>query len=160
MGNKGLEYGRSYANSGLKPHAKSFENLSKDIFFCQFAQEILRHANPMPLVKDVIMNMTEIASHLFTEDNLEFAVHGSPDQFPLIQLKLEMLVNSIKNENSRFGTKSPIIDPKEFVKPSYFQTFFKTPLAVNDCIESFVGPTYANIEDYGAGLVLSEIMSQ
>jgi len=38
MGNKGLEYGRSYSNSGLKACAKSFEMLNSDIFFCQFAQ--------------------------------------------------------------------------------------------------------------------------
>lgn len=37
MGNKGLDYGRSYSNSGLKAFAKSFEDLSSDIFFCQFA---------------------------------------------------------------------------------------------------------------------------
>lgn len=34
MGNKGLEYGRSYANSGLKAFAKGFEELNADIFFC------------------------------------------------------------------------------------------------------------------------------
>ena len=38
MGNKGLEYGRSYSGSGLKAFAKSFESLNSDIFFCQFAQ--------------------------------------------------------------------------------------------------------------------------
>lgn len=35
--NKGLEYARSYANSGLKAFAKSHEKLNSDIFFCQFA---------------------------------------------------------------------------------------------------------------------------
>jgi hypothetical protein len=34
MGSKGLEYGRSYANAGLKAYAKSFEALNSDIFFC------------------------------------------------------------------------------------------------------------------------------
>ena len=34
MGNKGLDYGRSYSNSGLKAFAKSFEDLNSDIFFC------------------------------------------------------------------------------------------------------------------------------
>lgn len=37
MGNKGLDYGRSYSNSGLKAFAKSFELLNSDIFFCQYA---------------------------------------------------------------------------------------------------------------------------
>ena len=39
------------------------------------------------------------------------------------------------------------------------ETFFKTPLAVNNCIEGMLGPTYANHEDYGAGLVLSELLT-
>lgn len=34
MGSKGLEYGLSYANSGLKSFAKSYEPLNSDIFFC------------------------------------------------------------------------------------------------------------------------------
>jgi hypothetical protein len=37
MGNKGLEYGRSYCNGGLKAFAKSYEALNSDIFFCQYA---------------------------------------------------------------------------------------------------------------------------
>jgi len=39
--------------------------------------------------------MTEIASHIFTEGNIEFAVHGNKNKFELIMLKLEMLVNSM-----------------------------------------------------------------
>jgi hypothetical protein len=34
LGTRGLEYGRSYANGGLKAFAKSFEELNSDIFFC------------------------------------------------------------------------------------------------------------------------------
>ena len=47
--------------------------------------------------------MTEIASYLFREENLEFAIHGDKKKFELIKLKLELLLNTIKNENSRFG---------------------------------------------------------
>lgn len=35
IGNKGLEYGMSYSNSGLKAHCKSYEALNSDMFFCQ-----------------------------------------------------------------------------------------------------------------------------
>lgn len=34
IGNKGLQYARSYSASGLKSHARSFEILRSDIFFC------------------------------------------------------------------------------------------------------------------------------
>ena len=34
IGNRGLQYARSYAASGLKAHARSFESLRRDIFFC------------------------------------------------------------------------------------------------------------------------------
>jgi len=47
--------------------------------------------------------MTEIASYLFREENLEIAVHGSKAKQNLIQLKIELLLNAIKNENSRYG---------------------------------------------------------
>jgi Zn-dependent M16 (insulinase) family peptidase len=46
LGNRGLEYARSYADSGLKAFAKSYEELNSDIFFCQFAQEMLSTSNP------------------------------------------------------------------------------------------------------------------
>jgi Zn-dependent M16 (insulinase) family peptidase len=34
IGNKGLEYARSYAESGIKAYARSFEALRSDVFFC------------------------------------------------------------------------------------------------------------------------------
>jgi hypothetical protein len=37
--------------------------------------------------------MTEIASYLFREENIEFAVTGNPRKFELVKLKLEMLLN-------------------------------------------------------------------
>lgn len=49
--------------------------------------------------------------------------------------------------------------PKEFSSPVYHQTYFKTPLAVNNCVESMLGPTIANSEDYGVALVLSELLT-
>lgn len=102
MGNKGLEYGRSYSNSGLKAFAKSFEELNSDIFFCQFAQELLSTSNPKVVLRDAVMHMTEIASFIFREDNIEFAVHGNKAKFELIMMKLELLVNQMSKENSRF----------------------------------------------------------
>jgi len=41
--------------------------------------------------------MTDIASHLFREENMEIAIHGSKSKFPLIQMKVELLLNAIKN---------------------------------------------------------------
>ena len=34
IGNKGLQYAKSYAESGLKAYARSFETLRSDVFFC------------------------------------------------------------------------------------------------------------------------------
>jgi len=78
IGNKGLQYARSYSASGLKAYARSYEDLRNDIFFCQYAATVLKTAQPLPLLKDAILNMTEIASYIFREENLEFAIHGSP----------------------------------------------------------------------------------
>ena len=66
---------------------------------------MLGTAQPLPLLKDAIIHMTEIASYVFREENLEFAVHGNKSKFDLIQLKIEMLLNALKNENSRFSEK-------------------------------------------------------
>jgi len=44
-------------------------------------------------------------------------------------------------------------------KPVYYKNFFKTPLAVNNCAESMLGPTSTNVEDYGALLVLKQLLT-
>ena len=102
--------------------------------------------------------MTDIASHIFREDNIEIAIHGNRAKFDLIQLKLELLLNSVKKENSRFSERHPALEllpDDEFTgKQTFYKNFFKTPLQVNNCSESMIGPTNANIEDYGALLVL------
>ena len=64
----------------------------------------------MPMLKDASLNMTEIASYIFREEKLEFAVHGSPKKFELIQMKLELLLIAVKNNNSRYLEKHPLIE--------------------------------------------------
>jgi len=121
MGNRGLEYGRSYANGGLKAFAKSYEELNSDIFFCQFAQELLSTSNPHLILKDATINLTDIASYIFREENIEIAIHGNKSKFNLIQMKLELLLNQMRNENSRYSEKHPNIErlKQEFVSPVY-----------------------------------------
>lgn len=62
------------------------------------------------MIKDAIFYMTDIASYVFREENMEFSVHGSKKKFELIQLKLELLLNSLKNENSRFLERHPNLE--------------------------------------------------
>jgi len=57
--------------------------------------------------------MSEIASFVFREENLEIAVHGHKSKFDLIHLKLEMMLNSLKNENSRFQESYPNLEKVE-----------------------------------------------
>lgn len=102
IGNRGLQYARSYAASGLKAHARSFESLRRDIFFCQYAAEVLKTTQPKPMLSNAIGHMTDIAAHIFTEENLEIAVHGNASKFPLIQMKIEMMLNALKNHNSMY----------------------------------------------------------
>lgn len=107
------------------------------------------------------MHLTEIASFLFREENIEFAIHGNSSKFELIHMKLELLLNNMKNSNSRFTERhSNILRlDSEFKEPRFFQHFFKTPLAVNNCVESLLGPTISDHQNYGVGLVLSEMLS-
>lgn len=163
IGNKGRAYAASYAASGLKAYARSFEGLRNDIFFCQYAAQVLQTSQPLPLLKDAIHKMTDIASYLFREDNIEIAIHGDRAKFDLIQLKLELLLNSLKKENSRFSEKHSALEllpDDEFSgKQTFYKNFFKTPLQVNNCCECMIGPTNQNIDDYGALLVLQKLMT-
>jgi hypothetical protein len=103
-------------------------------------------------LKDAIYHLTEIASHVFREENIEFSVHGSKKKFNVIQLKLELLLNSLKNENSRYKEKYPNLDKlkEEFDRPQYYKHFFKTPMTVNNCSESMIIPTNTSYEDFAA----------
>jgi presequence protease len=163
IGNKGLQYARSYAESGIRASARSFETLRSDVFFCQYAAELLKTNNPLPILKDAIGHMTEIASYVFREENLEFSVHGSKKKFNLIKLKLELLLTSLKNENSRFTQTLPSLTPaqlsEEFPHPTYYKNFFKTPLAVNNCTESLLTTPSSNTDDYAALMVLADLMT-
>jgi len=67
MGNQGLQYAISYAQSALKSYARSFETLRSDIFLIQFATEILKTSNPLPLLKEAVYHLTDIASYAFSE---------------------------------------------------------------------------------------------
>ena len=104
--------------------------------------------------------MTEIASYIFREENIEFSVHGNKKKFELIKLKLDLLLNALKNENSRYKEKHPnILKLEDFDKPLYYKNFFKTPLTVNNCTESMISANYSNEKDYAALMVLGNLMT-
>jgi hypothetical protein len=92
LGNEGLSYGTSYATSGLKAYARSFEKLRSDIFFIQYASEILKTSDPKVLINDAIQNFTEIASYLFREVliNLPNLFNRKTSAFQFIQIKKVM----------------------------------------------------------------------
>lgn len=104
----------------------------------------------------LIIELTEIASHLFRKNNMEIAVHGNESKFELVKFKLEMMLNAIKNENSRFEESHELVLPG--FEQNYHKTFFKAPLTVNHVVESMMGPSYKD-EDYATGLILSEMLT-
>jgi presequence protease len=157
LGNKSLEYGLSYAESGIKKYALQFEKLSGDIFYCQLASELMKSSDPSFILDDLIVNLTEIASHVFTEQNIEISVTGDKKNFTLIEAEIQLFLNALKMNNSRYLEKtSPVII--EPFKTSYFKTFFKTPMNVNNCVESCEGPSYFD-NNYGTAIVLSSLLT-
>lgn len=40
-----------------------------------------------------------------------------------------------------------------------YKNFFKTPLAVNNCVESMISPNLKNHEEYAPALVLGELLT-
>jgi len=51
------------------------------MFLCQFAAKALNDTGSQPLLNDAIIKMSDIASYIFCEENLEIAVHGGREQF-------------------------------------------------------------------------------
>jgi Zn-dependent M16 (insulinase) family peptidase len=74
-------------------------------------------------------------------------------------LKVELLLNAIKNQNSRYSQKQQSLLLTDEFKDGQilYKNFFKTPLQVNMCAESMLGPTVLNEDDYAAMLILQEI---
>jgi len=85
LGNKSLEYGLSYADSGIKNFAYWFEKLWSDIFYCQFASEIMKTSMPGVIFDDLIMHLTDLASFAFTKENIEISVTGNKKNFALVE---------------------------------------------------------------------------
>lgn len=92
---------------------------------------------------------------------MEIAVHGNKKKFAMLQMKLEMMLNQLKNENSRYSEGIKNLDKieDEFNKQIYYKNFFKTPLAVNMCTESMMGVNIKDHDNYAAQLVLGELLT-
>ena len=75
-------------------------------------------------------------------------------------MKLQMIMSAILNGNSRGREKlnHKFIGNREEFNPIYYQNFFETPLTVNNCVESFIGPGYYS-ENYGHSLVTASILT-
>ena len=60
----------------MKRYADLYEKLGADVFYCQYASEIFKTSDPKFILGDLIESLTEIASFLFTEENIEISVTG------------------------------------------------------------------------------------
>ena len=70
------------------------------------------------------------------------------------------MLNAVKNENSRYKERVSSVDVRgEFTKQQFYKNFFKTPMQINMCVESMVGPTRHQNDDYGALLIAAELMN-
>ena len=62
-----------------------YEKLGSDVFYCQYATEILKTSNPKFILQDLIENLTDIGSFLFTEENIEISITGDKTKFNLME---------------------------------------------------------------------------
>jgi len=111
---------------------------------------------------DAILKMTDIASFTLTQKTMEIAVHGSQRKFSQAELQVELLLNKLSKENSRFASSPIYVDPLQdseaFNGPEYKKNFFKTPLQVNNCAESLYSLDYTH-PDFGALKVASSLLT-
>jgi len=62
-----------------------YEKLNSDVFYCQYATEILKTSDPKYILQELIENLTDISSHLFTEENIELSITGDKSKFKLLE---------------------------------------------------------------------------
>ena len=166
IGNEGLTYGMSFANSGIRRISSFCERLQADLYFCNYAAEILKTADPTELLHELITNLTELTLFIFRDGNFSVSIHGEKAKFPLVEMQLQLLVNAIKMENPLAKA-----DPEELHRlsaaeaasapewqPQYHKVFFKTPLNVNNCAESLLIPPRHD-PDYAPLMVMSSLLT-
>lgn len=134
IGKNSLQYGFSFASSGLKNYAKKGEKLTSDIFMCQLGAKVSTSTDPKAIFNDMIINLTDLAAHVFREENMSFAVTGQKSKFKLVEFKLEMILNAIAKENSlaREKLNAKAILSKDKFEQRFYKNYFETPLTVNN----------------------------
>ena len=160
IGKNSLQYGFSFASSGLKNYAKRGEKLSSDIFICELGAKVTTTSDPKPIFNDLIFNLTDLAANIFREENMSIAVTGHKSKFKLVEFKLEMILNAITKENSlaRLKLNDKAALSKDKFEQRFFKNYFETPLTVNNCVESFLGPGYYD-DNYGTALVAANLLT-
>ena len=160
IGNNSLQYGFSLASSGLKRYANINEKLASDIFICQLGAKVTNTSDPKAIFDDLIINLTDLASNIFREENMSIAITGHKSKFKLVELKLEMIMNAISKENSlaREKLNPKFTSSKGNFEQKFYKNFFETPLTVNNCVESFLGSGYYD-ENYGTALVTANLLT-
>jgi Zn-dependent M16 (insulinase) family peptidase len=84
IGDKSLDYGLSFASSGIKKFARDYDRLKSDLLFCELGAKVLSTSNPKHIFDDLIFNLTDLASYAIREENISFAVTGDKKKFGLV----------------------------------------------------------------------------
>ena len=166
-----FRYGLSFSSGGVKSFSHAYEQFKSDMFLCSFAAELINSTKAGAVLDQLILDLTDIASHVFMKDRLSICIHADKKQFNSITMWLEMLFNNIDSENSRtlktiriktvlgFGEKIDLKtdEVSEFSK-KYYKHYFQTPMPVHNCVESISIPNHTEA-DFAPLAVLSHLLN-
>ncbi len=153
---EGLQYALSYSSSGLKSYADRFEALRSDVFTCKLAQKLLGGQNTQSL-EELKGACRAILAELTRRVPVQVSVHAQ-DQggiFDKVNSGLESMWRAVGRTES--PSKPAAILSSGFVQHRR-QHIFKTPQAVNYCVEALPIPSIADPE-YGKLLVLGQLLT-
>ena len=98
-----LKYAREQASSVLRPNKLIYNQYTQELEIMKLGSEILKTSDSKKIIGRVIEEMVLIHNSLFIKENLSFSVHGDKKILGIIENKISLLCNAIKNENPIFN---------------------------------------------------------
>ena len=141
--NDALNYALSYSQSGIRNFASQYEKFKSDIFLTHLATQLTASANikqPLDRISEALFG---VCSDIIRPDSISISIHGSLSKKELIDAHIRMLIQSIINQfpNPKHNQAKEVV--KQF-ESQYMQNYFKIPIDVHHCVESYKIPIYTH----------------
>lgn len=157
INNNSLNYAMEYSSAGILEFKQIYSSFKSDMKLCNLGTDLMKTSSPKELLDDIAQKFYIMHNLIFRKNNISFCVNGNKKYKNSISASCSFILNALKNSNCIFNEEIKPEKKNILFEKKYYQTIINTPAQVNECVESFKIPHFADNKNYAKCVIMANL---